>query len=92
MTLRLVPLLPDGLKWVLYDRYTGTPHDGLASVRIRDNPGSITQTISTTGYSGITVSFEMGTQMSARPVGFTNAEWSPDGGTTWNLLKQINPG
>jgi hypothetical protein len=73
-------------------RYTGTPHDGIASLRIRDNPGSITQTISTAGYSGITVSFDMGSQMSAPPAVITSVEWSPDGGTTWNLLKQINVG
>jgi hypothetical protein len=50
----------------------------------------MTRTISTAGYSGVTVSFEMGTQMSAGVFG--DAEWSPDGGTTWNLLKRINSG
>jgi hypothetical protein len=72
-------------------RFTGTPHEGLASIRIRDNPGSATQTISTAGYSGITVSFEMGTQMSGGAMN-ASAEWSPDGGTTWNLLKTIHAG
>jgi hypothetical protein len=72
-------------------RFGGTPSKGLASIRIRDSPGSITRTISTTGYSGITISFEMGTQMSGAGMN-ANAEWSPDGGTTWNLLKRINPG
>jgi hypothetical protein len=71
-------------------RFSGTPHNGLASIRIRDNPGSISQTISTAGYSGVTVSFEMGTQMSGAV--WADAEWSPDGGTTWNLLKRVVPG
>jgi hypothetical protein len=75
---------------ILPERFTGTPHNGLAGMRIRDNPASMTRTISTAGYSGVTVSFEMGTQMSAGVFG--DAEWSPDGGTTWNLLKRINSG
>jgi hypothetical protein len=72
-------------------RIPSTPCDGVACVRVRDSPGNITQTISTAGYSGITVSFEMGTEMSAGVMN-ADAEWSPDGGTTWNLLKRINPG
>jgi hypothetical protein len=74
----------------IVNRWGATPHEGAASIQIRDNPGNITRTISTAGYSGITVSFDMGTQMSGAV--FTNAEWSPDGGTTWNLLKRIIPG
>jgi hypothetical protein len=73
------------------ERFGGTPHNGLASIRIRDNPGSMTRTISTAGYSGVTASFEMGTQMSGGAMD-ADAEWSPDGGTTWNLLKRISPG
>ncbi|MCU0630721.1 MAG: hypothetical protein MUF37_06185, partial [Methanoregulaceae archaeon] len=73
-------------------RLPSSPCDGVACVRIRDNPGSITRTISTAGYSGITVSFDMGSQMSTPPVVFSTFEWSPDGGVTWNLLKQINAG
>ena len=34
----------------------------------------------------------MGTQFSVPPPVYSIAEWSPDGGTTWNLLKQINAG
>jgi hypothetical protein len=74
----------------IVERFGGTPKYGLASIQLRDTQSNITRTISTTGYSAITVSFDMGTQMSG-PV-FLNAEWSPDGGTTWNLMKQINSG
>jgi hypothetical protein len=71
------------------DRYTGTPHDGAAGIRQRDIPSSMVRTISTTGYSAITVSFDMGSKVNSAGM-YMKAEWSPDGGTTWNLLKQIN--
>jgi hypothetical protein len=76
-------------QWGPVSRHVATPHLGSASVRIRDNPGNITRTISTAGYSDITVSFYAGTQINGAV--FFSAEWSPDGGTTWNLLKRINP-
>ena len=75
----------------IVDRYTGSPHDGVAGIRQRDIPSSIVRTISTTGYSAITVSFDMGSKVNTAGR-YMKAEWSPDGGTTWNLLKQINYG
>jgi hypothetical protein len=76
----------------IVDRYVGTPHYGTASCRLRDTPSNMTRTISTAGYSatGINVSFGMGSQMGGGV--YYTAEWSPDGGTTWNLLKRINSG
>jgi len=71
------------------NRFTGTPHIGDASVRFRDEPSEISRTISTAGYSGITVSFDMGSKVNHAGHYF-RAEWSPDGGTTWITLKQIN--
>jgi len=71
------------------DRYTGTPHHGAASIRIRDTPSEISRTISTVGYSGITVSFEIGSKVNHMGQYF-DAEWSSNGGTTWNILKRIN--
>jgi hypothetical protein len=70
-------------------RFTGSPHSGVASIQLND-ASSIDRTISTAMYSNIVVSFDMGTQISG-PVNL-RAEWSPDGGTTWNILKQINDG
>jgi hypothetical protein len=75
----------------IVDRYTGSPHDGVAGIRQRDIPSSMVRTISTTGYSAITVSFDMGSKVNTAGM-YMKAEWSPDGGTTWNLLKQINYG
>jgi hypothetical protein len=72
------------------ERFTGTPHDGAADIRLRDQPSELNRTISTKGYSNINVSFDMGSKVN--PGNYFNAEWSPDGGTTWNLLKQINSG
>ena len=57
-------------------------------IRLRGT-SSIQQTISTAGYSGITVSFYMGSN-THQWTDYVNASWSSDGGTTWNLLKQIN--
>ena len=74
----------------IVDRSTGTPRYGIASCRLRDTPSNMTRTRSTAGFSNINVSFGMGSQMSGG-VYFT-AEWSPDGGNTWNLLKRINSG
>jgi hypothetical protein len=75
----------------IVDRFTGSPHDGIAGIRQRDIPSSMVRTISTTGYSAITVSFDMGSKVNSAGM-YMKAEWSPDGGTTWNLLKQINYG
>jgi hypothetical protein len=72
------------------ERFTGTPHEGVADIRLRDQPSELNRTISTKGYSNINVSFDMGSKVN--PGHYFNAEWSPDGGTTWNLLKQINSG
>jgi hypothetical protein len=69
----------------------GTPHYGNSSIVLRDTPTYITRTIPTTGYSDITVSFEMGMQTN-NAGHYLSAEWSSDGGATWNLLKQINHG
>jgi hypothetical protein len=74
--------------WV--ERWPATPHYGVASVILRDVPSSMNRTISTTGYSDISVSFDMGSKVNAGHD--FKAEWSSDGGTTWNLLKQINNG
>jgi len=57
-------------------------------IRARDENVSIQRTISTIGYSSISVSFDMGASFS--PGNSVAARWSPDGGTTWNILKQIN--
>jgi hypothetical protein len=73
------------------DRFSGTPHIGAASIRLRDVPSSMVRIIPTTGYSAITVSFDMGSKVN-HAGRYMRAEWSPDGGTTWNLLKQINNG
>jgi len=70
-------------------RYTGTPHNGTAGVRIRDT-GGMTRTIPTTGYSDITVSFSMGAN-NLDSGEYVVAEWSADR-TTWQVLKQINNG
>ncbi len=76
----------------IVERYSGTPHYGDAGIRQRDMPSSMTRTISTAGYSNITVSFDMGSKINNDPARYFRAEWSPDGGTTWNLLKQIKDG
>jgi hypothetical protein len=75
----------------IVNRYTGTPHFGAASVQLRDNVSSLERTIPTTGYSGITVSFDMGSQTNDA-AHYLSAQWSSDGGATWTLLKQINDG
>jgi hypothetical protein len=72
-------------------RWTGTPHFGAASVQLRDEPSSLERTIPTTGYSGITVSFDMGSQTNDA-AHYLSAQWSSDGGATWTVLKQINDG
>jgi hypothetical protein len=72
------------------ERFIGTPHYGTADIRLRDQPSELNRTISTIGYSTINVSFDMGSKVNAGQ--YLKAEWSPDGGTTWNLLKQINSG
>jgi hypothetical protein len=72
------------------ERFIGTPHYGTADIRLRDQPSELNRTISTIGYSTINVSFDMGSKVNAGH--YLKAEWSPDGGTTWNLLKQINSG
>ena len=74
-----------------YNRFTGTPHFGAASIQLRDEPSWLERTISTTGYSSITVSFDMGSQTNAAGH-YLSAQWSSDGGVTWTLLKQINDG
>ena len=68
--------------------FGGTPCVGTC-IRLRDEPSSMVRTIPTTGYSAITVSFDMGSKVDNAGK-YMKAEWSPDGGTTWNLLKQIN--
>jgi hypothetical protein len=72
------------------ERFIGTPHEGAADIRLRDQPSELNRTISTIGYSTINVSFDMGSKVNAGH--YLKAEWSPDGGTTWNLLKQIDSG
>jgi hypothetical protein len=73
------------------NRWTGTPHFGAASVQLRDEPSLLERTIPTTGYSGITVSFDMGSQTNDAGH-YLSAQWSSDGGATWTILKQINDG
>jgi hypothetical protein len=72
-----------------FNRWTGVPHFGAASMQLRDVPSSLQRTISTTGYTSITVSFDMGSQTN-NAGHYLSAQWSSDGGATWNLLKQIN--
>jgi hypothetical protein len=69
--------------------YTNIPHNGVASIQLSDT-GQMNRTISTAGYSGITVSFTMGAD-SIEGGEYVAAEWSPDG-MTWNVLKQIDNG
>jgi hypothetical protein len=84
---------PDGYTEVgIVERWTASPHSGVSSVILRDQPSSMERTISTAGYSDITVSFEMGSKINNNPGRYFIAEWSPDGGTTWNTLKRINYG
>jgi hypothetical protein len=73
------------------DRFSGTPHDGAASIRLRDTPSDISRTISTVGYSGISFSFNMGSKIN-HAGRYIQAQWSSDGGISWNTVKQINNG
>lgn len=69
--------------------YTGTPKTGTHSVRLRQT-GSIQKTIPLTGFTGITVSFSMGTDSLDN-----NNENVPAfyyNGTSWVVLAQINNG
>jgi len=70
------------------ENFGGTPHEGVATIRLRDTPSELSRTISTVGYSGITISFDMGSQLHHAGK-YIVAQWSPDGGTTWNDVKQI---
>jgi len=66
-------------------RYTGTPRNGTASMRLR-NAANTYRIIPTTGYSGITVYFAMGA--TGLDSGETmNAEWYD--GSTYTIMKQI---
>ncbi len=78
-------------RWVLSNDSSVLPTTGLQVFGYGITRKYYTEPSPLSGYSGITVSFDMGTQMSGPGI-IANAEWSPDGGTTWNLLKQINAG
>ena len=67
--------------------YAGTPRRGTHSVRMRNN-GSIEQTISTIGYSKISVSYYLAASLGTTGSAVT-AEWFD--GATWTQLKQIQP-
>jgi len=70
------------------DWYTGSPRRGTHSVRLR-NGGSIERTVSTVGYSSITLSYYLAASVTSTGAAVT-AEWYD--GSGWNLLKQIENG
>jgi PKD repeat protein len=67
--------------------YTGSPKLDTHGVRLRVT-GSIEETISTSGYQGITVSFYMGAYSLDNANENMQALWYD--GSTWTVLKQIN--
>ena len=88
------PVRPSANGWTetgTIDWHTGSPKIGTHSVQMLGGAPaeSIYRTISTSGYSGITVSFAMGAN-SIDAGEYVAAEWY--NGTTWTVLKQINDG
>jgi hypothetical protein len=78
----------------LVDRNTnaGTPRNGTASIRLRQT-GQMQKTVSTAGYSSITVSFSLAANSLESPLGvpeYVMARWY--NGTTWTELNRISDG
>ena len=65
-----------------------TPRNGNNGVRLMNNE-AITRTISTATYSGIIVQFAWAGQ-SLEAGEYVRAEYSTNGGTSWNTLSQLN--
>jgi hypothetical protein len=65
-----------------------TPRNGNNDVRLRQNE-AINRTISTASYSQIIVQFAWAGQ-SLEAGEYVRAEYSTDGGTSWNTLSQLN--
>jgi len=77
--------------WTYYRAWTtSSPAIGSYSADFWRN-GYISQTIPTTGYTGINVSFYLGASTSLDSGESVAAYWAPDG-SSWTLLKQINDG
>ncbi|MCK4270886.1 MAG: PKD domain-containing protein, partial [Methanogenium sp.] len=78
--------------WTTSDRvawYTGTPKIGTHSIELKRR-GSMEQTISTSGYTDINVSFYMGAYSLDRVNEYVEAHWYD--GSIWTLMKRINNG
>jgi hypothetical protein len=71
------------------DWYTGTPKNGTHSVQVKQNE-SLERTISTVGYSSITVSFALAANGLDDSGEYVRARWYD--GSNWTTLKQIRGG
>lgn len=71
-------------------RRTDGIRNGTASVRLRGGSNNMYRTISTAGYSSIVVQFAWVADRLTSSGEYVRAEYSTNGGTTWNTLAQIN--